>query len=125
MPDKPTKQIHKVKVDELETIRAEDFRFIHANRARLSENFFDATLVFSSILPPTEGVELPYIEEQIGITMSWEHLKALVDVLAERLENYESQLGAIRARPGEITPSPKAESKPRAKSRKVKASPQT
>ena len=92
--NKPRKRSYTA--DELETIRSEDFRFVHASRARISENFFDVTLVFGAIRPPAALTGAPYVEESVGVTMSWEHLKELRDVLNVRLENYESQIGAIR-----------------------------
>ena len=94
--------------DELETIRPEDFRFVHTNRARVSENLFDVTLLFGAILPPAALTgEPPYIEERVGVTMSWEHLKALRDIITERVEHYESQIGAIRNPGVTIAPDPK------------------
>ena len=54
--------------------------------------------------------------------MSWEHLKELRDVLNVRLENYESQIGAIRDPSAVSAPEQKAESKPSTKSKKRKPS---
>jgi hypothetical protein len=93
---------------------------ISASSTRITQGclraFFDVTLIFGAILPPTELSKPPYAEERVGITMSWEHLRALRDVLTQRLDNYESQIGAIRK------PDPKAEFKPNTRSRKRKPS---
>lgn len=121
MPAKrKTQQRQIYRVDELEVIRPEEFRFIHANRARVSENFFDASLIFSAILPSVEVAGTPpYLEERVGVSMSWEHLRALRDILTERIENYEAQMGPIRdlteapsAKPKKPKPTPKSRKKP-------------
>ncbi len=120
MPARKTQQRQGYRVDELEVIRSEDFHFAHANRARVSENFFDVSLIFSAILPRVEiSGTPPYVEERVGVTMSWEHLKALRDVLTERIENYEADMGPIRdlaeapsAKPKKPKPTPKSRKKP-------------
>jgi len=82
-------------VTDLPTRRSDDFVAVHANGTRVSENFYDAIIVFNQVVPPdpSQGDKVPYVLECASVSMSWEHLQALADLLNKRLKLYEERHG--------------------------------
>ena len=61
-------------------------------------------LMFGHIVPNYAGSKEPHIEDTVGVTMAWEHMKALVTALNTAIDGYEKENGAIRNVPTEISP---------------------
>lgn len=83
------------KINDLKKHRSPDFRTAYCNVAAVGESFYDLTITFGTVNPGEEKEE-PTVEEHTSVTMSWEHAKALLKILSERIDKYESSSGAIR-----------------------------
>jgi hypothetical protein len=79
---------------QLKYVRADSFKNIYANSALLDVTPWDFTFTFGAILRE-DAVPLSHVENQISITMSPQHAKALLSVLTKKLEEYEQHVGAI------------------------------
>jgi hypothetical protein len=95
-------EMKSVPIRDLDRTRATDFRFVHANSASVAETFWDTMIVFGAVVPRTDQ-ESPVIEERVGVSMSWEHLKALYRVLGRRIQKYEQTNGIQLREPSGIT----------------------
>jgi hypothetical protein len=79
--------------------KASDFRSVYANASMLGANFYDVNLLVGEIQGGM-AEELPYVEDRVAITMSWEHLKALGGAIQKAVTDYEKHgFGAIRDKP--------------------------
>ena len=84
-----TEQKRKLPIEDLPHTRTDDFRFIHSNSASITETFWDMSLIFGEATAGP-GVE-PHVQDQVSVSMSWEHAKVLCRVLSERIAAYERE----------------------------------
>lgn len=58
----------------------------------MSETFYDVNIVFGQVMPPDPNKDdkTPYTLERASVSMSWEHLRALTDLINKRLALYEA-----------------------------------
>jgi hypothetical protein len=63
----------------------------HANFVQVHGNAFDVALDFSYRANPDDE-QLPPL---LRLTMSWEHLLAMIPVLEESVASYEEQIGEL------------------------------
>jgi hypothetical protein len=71
--------------------------FIYCNSAGIRGGAFDMSLEFSYVIPPgLHEAPAPPVS-QIRIAMSWEHARALHQLLGEHLELYETHVGKLPA----------------------------
>jgi hypothetical protein len=78
---------------------AENFRRVYSNNSNIAANFFDMTVLFGEVIIDPEGTD-PFLNDEVAVTMSWEHAKALLDGLARALTDYEqSNKQPIRRKP--------------------------
>jgi hypothetical protein len=71
-----------------------EYRSVYANNVALGISAFDISLVFGEIMGSEDGKTVN-VEQRVRVTMSPQHAKALVMVLAENLHNYEKNIGPI------------------------------
>jgi hypothetical protein len=93
-PDQEKKHLLK----DLQHHKAQDFYSIYTNTAGFGVGFYDFQIIFGRIVSghsKDENVE-PYIEDIAGVTMSWEHAKALATSLSKVIDSYELDHGKIR-----------------------------
>jgi hypothetical protein len=93
MPDEA--QQRAVRIKDLTHTRSEEFRFVYANSATVSETFWDITLIFGEVIP-SPGQNTAVVEDRVGVTMSWEHAKALCEVFKRQVDDYERKFGPLR-----------------------------
>jgi hypothetical protein len=95
LPEEVTYSIAK-----LRRTRTATFVEAYANHTQATPSFHDIRLIFAGIIVPHDPESpAPYVEERAGITMSWEHAKALRDLLTRMIDGYEATTGPIRQRP--------------------------
>ncbi|MGD0774286.1 MAG: DUF3467 domain-containing protein [Candidatus Solibacter sp.] len=89
---------NKFNIKDLSHRRVQDFHSIYANTAGFAVGFYDFEIIFGRIVSghsKDENIH-PYIEDVTGVTMSWEHAKALASGLSKVIESYEVEQGKIR-----------------------------
>ncbi len=84
-------------VSELPRKKSADFVDTYSNNANLVAGFYDLKILFSNIIIGIPNEE-PHIEDRAWVSLSWEHAKALRDILSERILDYEKIVGPIRDR---------------------------
>lgn len=78
--------------------KSPQFVSVYTNTVAVSVTFWDILMIFGHVLLSHEDVaKEPHIEDSVGLTMSWEHAKALANALTTAVENYEKEHGPIRA----------------------------
>ena len=78
---------------------AENFRRVYSNNSNIAVNFFDVTVLFGQVIIDPDGTD-PFLNDEVAVTMSWEHAKALLDGLTRALTDYEqSNKQPIRRKP--------------------------
>ena len=85
------------RTSELKRIEAPGFVSIYANNADASMNFYDLCLVFGQVLVKP-GTDRPIIEDRASVTMTWEHVEPLVNLLRRLLDDYERIEGKPRVK---------------------------
>jgi len=86
-----------LKVPDLPRRKSDGFVSIYANNVGSAMTFYDLRLIFGQILfGPGEE---PVIEDRCSITMPWEHVLAMRDLLNRVIDNYERDSGKIRPQP--------------------------
>jgi hypothetical protein len=76
-----------------EYLQSEKFLSIYTNNANVQISYFDFRIDFRQILPGSDGRMT--VERLASVVMSPQHAKAFLGVLAENLDQYEEQFGAI------------------------------
>ncbi|HOI96089.1 MAG TPA: DUF3467 domain-containing protein [Syntrophobacter fumaroxidans] len=79
---------------QVEHVQSEKFQSIYTNNANVQISYFDFRIDFRQMLTGTDGRMI--VERQASVVMSPQHAKALLGVLAQHVEQYEEQFGAIR-----------------------------
>ncbi len=85
--------------DQLESIRSDGFIKLYANSARVETTVWDVKVFFGELTLVPGGK--PFIEESASIAMSPQHAKALLSVLSQNVNEYESKFGKLPAPPTE------------------------
>jgi hypothetical protein len=99
MSEKGTKE-EGVRVADLPKQKSKDFLTTYANNVGSASSRYDVRLVFGQV---TFGPgEEPYIEDRAAVTMCWEHVVALRDLLTRLISQYENKEGKIRTFDEEI-----------------------
>ena len=80
--------------------RSTQYRDIYSNVCNLRVGPLDMTMAFGQMVEGTPGTVV--IEDQVSVTVSPQQMKALVRVMAETLQAYESSYGALSI-PEDIT----------------------
>ncbi len=93
MPPEDDLQKTTFKVSDLERVRAPGFVEVYANTASGGAGFYDLRLVFGQTVTDAGS---PRVDERAAVTMGWEHIRALRDVLDRLLTEYEEEHGPIR-----------------------------
>ena len=94
----PNKGGKRVSPGEFRRVEASDFVSIYANNANGGGGFYDMLLVFGQLLSKP-GTKDPYIEDRVAITMAWEHVGPLRDLLDRLLKKYVGTHGQVRQQP--------------------------
>lgn len=71
----------------------EKINFIYVNNTFMSGSNWDVRFVFAERLPTGK------VEPRVGIVMSHQHAKALLETLAVNVRNIESLVGEIKYKP--------------------------
>lgn len=99
------KQGITVKISSLPRSRAEKFISIYSNNADVLASFLDLRIVLSEVsVHPGQELSASLIEHA-SVVMSWEHAKALADLLTQKVSEFESEYGPLRSvkpKPGTI-----------------------
>lgn len=85
----------------LPSFRSDNFIKVYANSANIEVTPWDVKFVFGELNRIDNVVK---IEESVAVTMSPQHAKALLGVLANNIRAYEEQVGEIKLPAG---PDPK------------------
>lgn len=96
MPSQDDLKKTTMKISDLEHKPSPTFVEVYSSNVNAGASFQDLRLIFGQILI---GTDEPHIEDRAAVTMSWEHTKALRDLLNRLLEEYEVETGPIRAQP--------------------------
>ncbi len=81
---------------QLEPVRADVFAKFYANSARVETTLWDMKIFFGEVVL---GGSKPFIEEFASIAMSPQHAKALISILIQNVNEYESLFGPIPSLP--------------------------
>jgi Protein of unknown function (DUF3467) len=74
---------------------APPMQMVYANVAGIRASAFDVSVEFGHAIPASEGeVQIPP-NWLVRVAMSWEHARALRDLLDKQLEAYETQVGPL------------------------------
>lgn len=81
--------------------RSQGYRSFSSNTATLITADFDVRLVFGDICPDETGQLVN--EQMASVMLSWEHAKALANVLEENIREHEENFGPLflEQKPGE------------------------
>ncbi len=90
------------KQPEIKLTFSEDFRENYANSVQVRVNVWDFYLVFGTLQPSDERVEVKNFQ---GIYLSPQQAKALSMIMAQNLANYEQAFGEIKLDP-QFAPGP-------------------
>jgi len=82
---------------QLESVRSQGFVSIYSNSAQLDVTPWDFRLTFGELKP--EANKPPKIEQLVGVVMSPQHAKALVQILSTFVQEYEKNVGEIKLPP--------------------------
>ena len=94
MPEEKEKKTG-YKLEELERIQVPGFVSVYANNTNASAGFYDLRLIFGEI-SGKPGQEKPIIEDRVSVTLAWEHVGPLRDLLDRLLAEYERKYGPPR-----------------------------
>ncbi len=84
----------RVKISEMERVKSPQFLSVYANSTNVASSFLDARFLFGQVLgSPTEA---EHIEDSVSVTMTWEHVVRLRDLLINVVKVYEDKNGSIR-----------------------------
>jgi hypothetical protein len=86
-------------VPEVAWSRSPLFRTIFANQYRYKTGIGDISLTFANIIDGYPGKAPNTVEDQIGITMSWQQAKALSETLSMMISAVEDVVGEIKLPP--------------------------
>lgn len=78
---------------EVEITKAASFVKIYANSAFIEVTPWDFKMIFGEI--QKIGIKM-HVEQSVAVVMSPQHAKALLNVLATNVQEYEKQVGEIR-----------------------------
>lgn len=102
MPDNKRRKTGDDGKPQLPTVRkipAANFMSVYANSAQVRMGIFDAQLSFGVHLESEdEDSSENTIEESVRVSMSPQHAKALIQLLATNLKGYEEEFGVINLR---------------------------
>ncbi|MGD1216600.1 MAG: DUF3467 domain-containing protein [Terriglobales bacterium] len=82
-------------VQPLKYTRSEGFRKIYANSALLDVTPWDFVFTFGE-MQRSDNAPPSHIENQVAITMSPQHAKALLNVMKTKIDEYEKHMGEIK-----------------------------
>ena len=77
--------------------RAQDFVRVYGSVVAASSSPWDISFTLGQ--PIIDDPESIHIEQRVAVTMSWQAAKALAQILASNVRNYESQFGPMRLTP--------------------------
>jgi hypothetical protein len=69
--------------------------FVYANAVGARGGAFDISLEFGYVVPPGEGEAPPVPNWRVRVAMSWEHARAMLQLLEEQIQAYEDKVGPI------------------------------
>jgi hypothetical protein len=72
-----------------------EMQLVYANTAGIRGGPFDASLEFGYVIPPGEGEDPRPPIWAVRVAMSWEHVRALHELLGAQLKKYEAQVGKL------------------------------
>lgn len=75
------------------------YRSINSTQYRYKSGIGDITLTFSNIIDGYPGKAPNTVEDQIGITMTWQQTKALAETLIMMISTIEEAVGEIKLPP--------------------------
>lgn len=87
---------------EIKVTNAENYRDSYSNSVQVRVNVWDFFLVFGTLVPIEERVEVRNFQ---GIYLSPQQAKALATILAQNVANYEQTFGEIKLDP-KLAPGP-------------------
>jgi hypothetical protein len=87
----------EVRIVDLPHEDAPGFVSVFTDTCGFATNFYSVTLVFGGVV--SRQAKGPYVEDRAAVAMSWEHAKALADILTSNIEAYEKQNGLVRSSP--------------------------
>lgn len=87
---------------EIKVTNSENYRDGYSNSVQVRVNVWDFFLVFGTLVPVEEGVEVHNFQ---GIYLSPQQAKALATILAQNVTNYEQTFGEIKLDP-KLAPGP-------------------
>ena len=87
---------------EIQVTNSENYRDGYSNSVQVRVNVWDFFLVFGTLVPVEEGVEVHNFQ---GIYLSPQQAKALATILAQNVANYEQTFGEIKLDP-KLAPGP-------------------
>ena len=82
-------------VEQLERIRVPNFCSVYANSTNSYSSFYDLRLIFGQVVVDP-GREKPFVEDRVSVTLTWEHVGPLLDLLDKLLKAHELEHGPIR-----------------------------
>jgi hypothetical protein len=98
--DENTVQAESLKISELPRTKAAGYAEVYTNTANILSGFFDVSLIFGVIevdlSPEARKVS---IQDRVSVRMSWEHAKALADLIHSKIDDYQKLNGPLRAKP--------------------------
>ncbi len=87
---------------EIKVTNSENYRDSYSNSVQVRVNVWDFFLVFGTLVPIEERVEVRNFQ---GIYLSPQQAKALATILAQNVANYEQTFGEIKLDP-KLAPGP-------------------
>ena len=79
-------------------VKAPTFNFCYANNAQVTVSNWDFSITFGEGIGTDES-GAAMIEQRVRVSMSPQHMKALVHILRNNLESYERMFGEVRWEP--------------------------
>jgi len=105
MPEnKVARSAPKEQEQELETVRSPNFLKIYVNSAQIEASIWDFRLIFGEM---TQSSGKLLVEQSLAVIMSPQHAKALLNILASNLQEYEKKVGQINLPPRKEEPATK------------------
>jgi flagellar protein FlaG len=96
--------VKKDGASELESVRSDAFARLYANSARVETTIWDVKIFFGELVPVSGGK--PFIEESACVAMSPQHAKALIGVLTQNINQYETAFGKLPSPPEPVDKEP-------------------
>lgn len=90
--------IKDVQGREVANVRSPEYRNYYCNSVSVISSTFDIRLLIGDIGPDASGAQAANTV-QCGVVMSWEHAKALSNLLKARVEEHESMFGPLYLKP--------------------------